>query len=986
MAGRAFHSVVNLLLIGLLTLAAVPGDLAQSNAFDAQIEGLVSDPSGGVIPGAQITGVNQDTGIRRTAVSNEDGLFSFPILPLGDYILTCEFGGFKTFERSRITLSAGKKVWVAIELEAGNPQETVTVTSENAVADESRVDVGRQINTRDVKDLPLVSRNPLNFALLQPGVTGRTTSGPQAVGLSSNGLLRRAAYGLDGGYNNDSDVAGFRLSLTSEVFVKEVQLFSSGYSAEFGNTAGTVVNVITPTGSNRFSGTFSALWRPAFLSAKPIGFVRGMPEPNVDGWGVTTAVGGPIVKDRWQFYAGYERSVRKTLPVMNISPANQQALINAGSPSSIFFDSEGVTDLFPYVMVRNDISLSKRSRLAIRYNRFDADLRNGGPGGVNTTERSFDRFGWDHAIAAQVVSEFSYSFFNEFRSQRIERVTGLRSNAYSGSGVSINISNAANLGPNQGIGALDTNQSSMQFNDAITKVFDRHLLKLGGGFNFIRDTTLLSSSATYTFPSVNAYVDAVNGINTRSYSSYQESFGIPSSPFNSYFINLFIQDDWKATRTLKVSAGLRYDLYLPPNAIAGSPLEFSKKFRTDPNNLGPRLGIAYLLRDGRFRTVIRGGSGLHYDPPLLRMYRRATQNNGDPRFFSYSFGPGTPGGPSFPNTVGSLPPGTTMLRRDVDAVAPEFSTMYALHSNLQVEQVLAKDLSVTAGFLHSIARHIPVYRNINCRPVGGTLADGRPFYGTAAVGPNGVVTVNPCSARIYPQFNAVLMAESAGNMDYRGFFLQVNKRYSAGLQMGASYTYSKATDDAPESNGPDPIVLSDASNRRSDLGSSWGDVRHTFRLSMVAMPKVNTSFRPLSALLNGNQFGLILFADSGERQNVTTNFDLNRDGVTGNPDRPVGIPRNAIRLPAYFNIDLRFSKIIGLPKDRSVEFFAEASNAFNGKYLSGYGSAILSANNVNTSIVNPLTGELRGPLPDLGNGVLNWRTMRQVQVGVKFHF
>ncbi len=967
----------------LFTITAIP----QSQALDGQIEGIVVDKDGAVIDGAEVRIVNSLNGTRRSSITSDEGAFRFVILPLGTYSITVSHTGFKNFEQKGILLSAGQTVSLVLSLDAGDPSETVLVTSDSAIADGSRFDVGRQINSREVNNLPLVSRNPLNYALLQPGVTGRTVNGPQAVPLSSNGLLRRSAYGLDGGYNNDSDVAGFRLTLVSEVFVQEIQLLSSGYSAEFGNTAGLVVNVVTPAGSNRAGGSVTVLWRPASLSAKPVGFRPGSQEPNIDGFGSTAAVSGPIIKDRWHFFAGYERTVRKTIPVFSISDANRNSLVATGLSPTIFSNTEGVTDWFPYLILRTDVNLNGKTRMAFRYNRFDADLRNGGTGGINTAERSSDRYGWDQAFGFQAVSELSESLFNEFRFQRVERITGLRANEYTGTGVSVAIPNVANLGPPPGLGAIDTNQSLMHFQDAVTRSFNRHLIKAGGGILIIRDTTLLPVSATYTFSSVQAYRDAVNGSNRRSYSSYQESFGEPSSPFNAYFLNGFFQDEWKLTRRLKVSAGMRYDLYLPPGASRDSPLEFSRKFKTDTNNLGPRLGLVYLLRDGRYRTVVRAGGGVHFDPPMLRLYRRATQNNGDPRFFSATFQAGSLLGPEFPNRLGTLPQGS-VLARDVDAVSPDFKTMYALHSNVQLEQALAEDLSVTVGYLRSIARHIPVYRNINCRPTGGTLADGRPVYGSLSVNANGNVNVNPCTDRQFPEFRTILMAEASGNLNYQGLFIQLNKRYSSGFQLGASYTFSTARDDAPESNGPDPLVLSDPSNRTTDLGRSWGDVKQTFRFSMIARPSARTRSRILSAILNGNQLGVIIFADSGEVQNIVTNFDLNRDGVFGNtgPDRPVGVPRNSLRIPAFFNVDLRISRSFTLGADRSIEIYAEAANAFNGKFLSSYGSTSLAGSNLTSSLVNPVTGQLRGPLPDFNLGVLNWRPMRQIQLGVKVYF
>lgn len=226
----------------------------QSQALDAQIEGTVADITGSIIPNVSVTAVNLNTGVKRTAVTNEHGNFRFPILSLGLYTVIAESAGFKRFERQGVVLSAGQTASVAITLEPGRPQETVTVTSDAAIADASKLEIGRLVNSREVKNLPLISRNPYNHILLQPGVNGRQIGNPIVIDRSANGLRRRVAYNLDGNYNSEVNQSGFRLNLISEVYVNEVQLLTRGYPAEFGYTARAVVNVVTPAGTNDFNG------------------------------------------------------------------------------------------------------------------------------------------------------------------------------------------------------------------------------------------------------------------------------------------------------------------------------------------------------------------------------------------------------------------------------------------------------------------------------------------------------------------------------------------------------------------------------------------------------------------------------------------------------------------------------------------------------------------------------------------------------------
>src|SRR5437868_6913803 len=197
----------------LLIIFAVESILSQSQALDGQIEGIVIDQQGAVIAGVSVKAVNVQTGAERTTYSNADGTFLFPILSLGSYSIIAVSPGFKTFEQNGITLSAGQTAPISVRMERGNIEETVTVTSDTAIADASKFEVGRVVNSRDAKNLPLISRNPYNFALLQPGVTGRAVKDPFAIVLNANGLRRRVGYQLDGGYNNDSNQGGVRLNL-----------------------------------------------------------------------------------------------------------------------------------------------------------------------------------------------------------------------------------------------------------------------------------------------------------------------------------------------------------------------------------------------------------------------------------------------------------------------------------------------------------------------------------------------------------------------------------------------------------------------------------------------------------------------------------------------------------------------------------------------------------------------------------------------------
>ena len=953
---------------------------AQSQAINGQIEGVVTDSTGAAIPNAAITIRNIETGAERSVTSDESGIYRAPLLPLGTYRVTVSTPNFKRLIREGITLTTGQVATVNLTLEAGDVSATVTVSSDAPIADPGKIDVGRVMNTREVQNLPLVSRNPYNYSLLQANVTGRPNSEFGVPRINANGYARRTNYQLDGNNNTQGDRAGIRLMPISEIFVSEVQLVTNGFSAEFGNTPGLIMNAITPSGTNDFHGTASYRFRRTPFSSRPFNTSPTSKKPGTKVDDVAGAIGGPIIRDRWQFYTGYEYVSRdlggEPGRVITVSPANQTALIAAGVPAAAFPTAIPAAQKVNFFIVRSDTQLNAANRLTGRYNYFKNKSPDNIGGGLTTLQRSVDFNDVSYSVGLQLASVISTKTLNEFRYQYATRNSQFLPNGNSGTGATIVISGVANFGAPQDANTVSPLQTTNQIQDNLTYTFGDHSVKVGGGFTRYHDERRSGIFYRYTFPSIAAYVAAVNGSNPRSYTQYVEAFGDPEVKFNSTFYNFFAQDDWKVTRKLKLNYGLRYDLYDIPKANSNSPFPASQKFKVDKNNFAPRLGIVYALREGDRPTVLRASTGIYYDVPYSDMYLRAIQNNGSPQYFNFTFGPNSVGAPGFPNNLGSLPAGAALPRQSIDTVSPDFVNLYAMHTNAQIEQALTNDLSVTVGYIHSSGRHIPVYRNINCLSTGGTLADGRLIYGTR--NPNG--TLAPCTNRQFPQFQNILMVESVGNSNYNALTVQFAKRFSKGYQFSANYTLSRSTDDAPEQNlvAASSLALEAPENRAFDQGKSLADQTHTFVLSFVGRPQFNFENRALKYLLNNNQFGIIATANNGETFNIITNQDLNGDGVL--VDRPVGIVRNSGRTPHQFNVDLRYSRFIPLTERFRLEFFAEAVNIFNINSVYQFNNTTL------TSGFDLATGNLNGALPDFRTRGVTSLDSRQVQLGIKFNF
>jgi len=960
-----------------LLLSANATDFAQSQALNGQIEGTVTDPNGAAIPNASVTIVNIETGTTRTVSTDYSGVYRAPLLPLGTYRVTAEAPNFKKLVREGITLTTGQTATVVLALEAGQVSEVVTISGDAPIVDPGKIDLGRVMNTVEVHNLPLVSRNPYNFALLQSNVTGRPNVEFGVPRINANGYARRTNYQLDGNNNTQSDRSGIRLMPISELFVSEVQLVTNGFAPEFGNTPGLIMNAVTPSGTNDYHGHVSYRFRRTSFSSRPFFSDPTKPKPKTKVDDFTAAVGGPIISNRWHFYAGFEKLSRdlggEPQRVITISQANQQALVAAGVPVTAFPNSIPTAQKVKFFIFRTDVRLTDQHSLVGRVNSFRNNSPDNIAGGTQTLERSIDFVDQSDSVGLQLISAFTPTFLNEARYQYARRYSQNLPNANSGTTPSIVITGAqaALFGAPENPNTIAPLESSSQFLDNVTITRGSHTMKFGGGFNVIDDTQKAGIFARYTFPSIAAYVAAQNGTNRLGYTSYLESFGDPQVNFRSVFYNFFAQDDWRVTPRLKINYGVRYDLYDVPQAAADAPLPLSRNFRVDKNNFAPRLGVVYALRDGDHPTVVRGSMGIYYDPPQTDLYRRAIQSNGSPVFFNFSFNPTTAGAPSFPNTLGSLPPGAALPRQSVEAVAPDFANLYAFHTNVQIERALTSNLSVTAGLIYSKGTHIPVYRNINPINPVGSLADGRPIFSS---------TIS-AATRLYPQFNNVLLAESVGNSNYTAGTISLNKRFWRGYQFSANYTYSHAIDDAPEQNLVatqfSNLVLSDPTNRARDRGNSQADQRHTFVMSFVGRPTFQVENSFLRRLVNDNQLGFIVVANSGETFNIVSTSDLNNDGVgAGSSDRPLFIGRNTQRTPRQFNVDMRYSRFVRITERFNVEVFGEFINLFN----------INSIFQVNGAVATDAAGNLLAPLPDFTTRNPSALDSRLFQLGFKFNF
>lgn len=951
------------LLTLLCALAVAAPAAAQSQAINGTIEGRVEDGQGAVLPGVTVAVTNVDTGTERVVVTGSGGEYRVGLLPLGTYRLRFELTGFKTLERSGVTLSAGQTATIDTRLDVGGVQEVVEVTGDTAITQPAAIDLGRTISGEEVRNLPNVARNTFNFALLQPNVTGYENEEFGATRMNANGSQMRTNYQIDGASATQKDRAGLRMFQPSEIMVKEVKVTTSGFAPEFGQTTGMVYNAISPSGTNSLDGQASYRFRRKDFSSRPFTLSPTAPKPDTDVDNITGAIGGPIVRDRAHFYVGYEWLENDLSADRTITVTPETAAILNLPPEALGAGVIPAVQTVNMFIAKSDVQLSAANRFSARWSVFNNTTPENIGGGLNTRQVATDFQDRMDSVGLQLTSTLGQNWLNEVRVAYGRRDNPRVPSAVAGSGPEIQITGVANFG-----GAPSPTEFVQEYWQVVENLSwfrGRHNLKAGFDVQFIDDFRQSEIQPTYIFPSLDAFLAARSGANPRSYTRFTQAVGDPTIAYSQRYYSFFVQDDFRIAPQFKLLFGLRYDFFEAPDGLANAPFPATREFENDGNDFGPRVGFAWSL-DEAARTVVRGSTGIMYEPPLGRFYQDALQESGAPSLLTASVTPAQPGAPAFPGTLASLPPGV-VPSRSIRTVADDFDTQYAVLTNVQIERALGNDMSVAAGYVNSTGRNLPLILNSNVVPTGAALPDGRPIYSR---------TVN-AGTRVNPDFDTINEVQSTGRSQYNALTLQFNRRFKAGFQAQASYTLARAEDNGVIGGrhvvgSTDLAAVSDPSNIDRDYSYTSWNTTHTFIASGIIRPEMSGD-GPAAALINNNQLGIIVQANSGLPYNIRSNRDLNLDGISA--DRPNGIARNSGNLGNVYNVDVRYSRFVPIREAMRGEVFVEAKNLFNTN----------NTRAVNSVVPTDLRGDPLGPLP-ASFPVTNAYQQRQVQVGVKFLF
>jgi len=930
--------LTSLFALYLLSVSAV---LAQSEVGGATLNGTLQDPSGAAVPGAKITVLNKDTGLARTLLTNESGLFYFVRLPVGRYDLNAEKDGFRPVKISDLTLAVGAVASLDLKLEVGTTATAVDVTAEVPVVETARAHTATAVNEKAVRDLPINGRNFLDFTVLTPGVVRDPRGGDLSFGGqrgTANSLL------IDGGDSNNlffgqsSGRAGTRNPYTfSQDAVQEFQVNTSGYAPEVGRAGGGVINVVTKSGTNNYHGTAFWFFRDRYLNANTFfnNANRRVRQPyHFNQFGGN--LGGPIKKDKLFFFYNYDGQ-RNTLPNAVFFPiavpadAVSQQVAQQLAPFLTPYTTGLVNNIHT---AKIDYLATATQSLNVRYNLHRFTGRNfENAGAQSAAEHTGDArnvtdnvaVNYTHLVKPTLVWDSRFIYLRDdapgaANSDAPEAVIRQSGNTMIQIGRN-------NFSPRY------TNSKKYNIINTLSQTRGKHAYKYGVDLNFERIGNFFPGlfSGQYNF-------DTLADFAARRASSYSQAFagantnGPTTYPDANEFA-WFVQDQYRATSRLTLTYGVRYDLFTyrqntvrnPDADLAAANLDTSR-FNRDRNNFGARFGVAYRL-DQEGRQVIRGGYGNFYGRTASILVGTSHSQNGI-QVQTYSLSAANaaqaPLIPVYPARL-SAPPALNRTP-DIYAVAKDYVQPLMHQWNLNYEIQVAPNTAITLGYLGVRGVHLSRTRDINHFPYE--------FVPATFAGQTVQVGRRPAT-RPMRNFGRVSLFDSGGDSIYHGGFIQLSKRYAQHFQLLTSLTWSKVIDTLPDqtsvvpnNGGDDAKVAFDTLNPNADR--AIGDANADYRFVLSGVWDLNyykgTNFLAKNAL-GGWQLSSILTGQSGRFYTARTNIDLNNDGNRFS-DRAPGYGRNTIEGPGFMSVDVRLSKDIGTERVK-LRLMGEAFNAFN---------------------------------------------------------
>ena len=325
--------------------------MAQQTINYASVSGRVTDQTGSVVSGAQVTARETETNVITAQLTDQDGRFRFPYLKVGQYEIKVQRPGFAVASRS-VTLTVGSAFELPVSLAVATSETTVLVTGESALLETARTQVAGTVAQTEIRALPLNGRSFLDLALLVPGVSPTNTASNQLFAETSAVPGQGISVGSQRNFSNNfivdglsanDDAAGLSGIFFGLDVVQEFQVVTSGGQAEMGRALGGYVNMVTKSGTNTLHGAAYGYFRnQRFNASNPLSHTKLPMTQSQYG----ASLGGPVVRDRTFYFANFEQRLLNQSGLITIAPANVAA-INARLSAAGYPGEQISTGLYP---------------------------------------------------------------------------------------------------------------------------------------------------------------------------------------------------------------------------------------------------------------------------------------------------------------------------------------------------------------------------------------------------------------------------------------------------------------------------------------------------------------------------------------------------------------------------------------------------------------------------------------------------------------
>jgi len=761
------------------------------DAATGAIRGVVEDAAGGLVAGAQVVVTDVAKGLERHTGSDEQGLFSAPMLPPGRYQVRVGATGMAPLVRA-VEVELGGTVELVLRLSVAGARETVLVAGEAGMVEVQTSAISSVIGEEEISELPLNGRRFADLALLTPGVT----PDPRSLTSAANGDLAfggvrgwMSSYLVDGADNNNAFFAQARgryrapYQFSNEV-VQEFRVSSNTYGAELGRAGGAVVNVVTRSGSNHYHGTGFYYLRDSGFNARPP-YVDFKPQDRQHQFGGTLS--GPIKRNRAFFLVGFDQHVfhvptvvrflngySTLMPALDDFELSDYSLVMVTAQALSRMGGEFRSRLLGNAgFLKVDWALTPRHYLTARVNTSRYYGENNvffDPASPITTYATSENGEEDVSTESGVVSLSSALTARLTSSLRAQFSRDLQQSAPNSNFPLTRISGVFDGFGRSSILPRRTREHRLHLSQTLNHEGRRHSWKLGGDalktwiYNFF--PSLFGGEYIFDDIRVNPWTFAPQPYGMaitplRAYAHmapryYVQNFGSSVSHPDSSDYAVFAQDTVRVAGHLAVSLGVRYDFqnFRTDALVANYFFPDSGRAPVDRNNLAPRLGFAYSLGDRR-PLVVRGGYGLFYTR-IPSLYTSAIETeNGDRRvhlLLDNADANDRPYFPAYPDplvacavtaaTCEAPPALASRMSSEVSAFARNFQTPFVQQASLSVEREVGTRTAVGASYLYVHGQHLIRARDANLPP---PVTVSYPVYNESGTNLLGYYTVDSFS-------------------------------------------------------------------------------------------------------------------------------------------------------------------------------------------------------------------------------------------------